>query len=111
MTVDHSETYRYKTLRNSVHRKRLKTIFDMLDAIDFAGRTFADIGCSNGYVTSLITERYKPRFACGFDNCSENVALAQRRYPTISFDHCDLNTIGRWTQRFDIVTCFEVLEH
>jgi len=108
---DHSDTYRSKTVRNSVHRIRLKQIFRILDGIAMEGKTYADFGCSSGYVTSLITERYNPRIACGFDSCAENIALAQTRYPRIFFEHRDLNEIADTGQRFDIVSCFEVLEH
>ena len=112
MTIDHAATYRDQTLKNLVHRRRLKGILSVLEEhVWLAGRTYADVGCSNGYITATVCERFRPKACCGFDNDADNLEQARKSYPHIEFREINLNEVRTPEARFDVVTSFEVLEH
>lgn len=111
MVVDHSKTYQTKSLRHLPHRMRLKTILSLLDSrVSSGDRSFADFGCSNGYITDIIARRYAIREAHGFDYEEEHAADARKTYPDITFGTANLNDPDP-SGSFDLVTCFETLEH
>ncbi len=113
MAIDHSATYRDRSLKNVVARHRLRTIFSIIEKdISLEGKTHADIGCSNGYLTALISDRFKPSLSCGYDHSHDNLTLARTKYPHLAFEPIDLNKAASTAPRnYDVVTCFEVLEH
>jgi 2-polyprenyl-3-methyl-5-hydroxy-6-metoxy-1,4-benzoquinol methylase len=113
MAYDHSITYRKKTLINTLHRSRLRKILKILDAQNFKNTySYLDIGCSNGYLTGLITQRYNFAIAHGMDHNEENLNAARKHYNTIKFEHIDLNkSIPNRVEKYNVITCFETLEH
>ena len=110
--VDHSLTYR-GGLRNLPHRRRLKAIIAELERGDAAAAaSFADVGCSNGFVTAILQQRLRPSHTVGFDHVPEHLERGRREHPTIDFREIDLNRpIPTPHEVFDLVTCFETLEH
>ncbi len=106
MGIDHSATYRDKSLKNLVHRHRLRTILSIIERdLVLDGRTLADVGCSNGYLTALMNERFKPSLARGYDHDPDNLARARASHPGIEFETIDLNTVstpGRQVRRRDV---------
>ena len=111
MAIDHSQTYTTKSLRNFPHRVRLNAIISLLDGLCLSSNiSYADFGCSNGYITDLIAKRYAIKCVYGFDCETDLLAIAAEKYPAIQFSLTDLNNpIADGT--FDVVTCFETLEH
>lgn len=112
--LDHSLTYREKKLRNVFHiirlRKILKIIRKHISSTSLS--SFLDIGCSNGYITQLLSSTYDLRPSKGVDNDLENLNIARNRYKDIVFETIDLNKQPEMTvERFDLITCFETLEH
>jgi SAM-dependent methyltransferase len=95
-------------------------IMRLFEEPEFAGgRSLADFGCSNGYLISLLRESVFPnnKFEfVGFDHSDALLSSARSRgIPNASFHRIDLNSPeslkDRWRERFDIVTCFETIEH
>lgn len=113
MPIDHSATYRDRSLKNLLARHRLRTILSLLETnLELEGKSYADVGCSNGFLTALISKRFKPSLTCGYDHNRENVAVARSKYLNLEFDIIDLNSTPPTVQRtYDVITCFEVLEH
>ncbi len=111
--IDHSLTYRRKTLRNIPHILRLKKIFRLIMGLSpKKGDSLADIGCSNGYITKMIHQKFELGECAGFDHTHENIELASKRYPGINFHFIDLNVpLPDKIGDYKIVTCFETLEH
>lgn len=108
--IDHSLTYR-GGLRNLPHRRRLRAIVAALTRGD-APASFADVGCSNGYVTARIREALRPARTVGFDHVEEHLERGRREYPAIDFRTIDLNrALPPGHETFALVTCFETLEH
>jgi SAM-dependent methyltransferase len=112
MVFDHSTTYRDGRIRNLPHRRRLQTLMRECDQIyrDGAGKAYADFGCSSGYVTHLIVERYRFGVARGFEYNAENLARAQAEFNSVKFSRLNL-TVDTLTEKFDFASCFETLEH
>ena len=111
MGIDHSLTYREFKLRNIPHLIRLRTLKRLVtensvDEIDF----YADFGCSNGYLTNIFAEISSPKKSFGFD-LSDNIKEAKIKFPYIDFDYIDLNGDFNFSKKFDLITCFETLEH
>lgn len=114
MAIDHSLTYKKRSFKNIVHRRRLQKIFNILRTNEVSGKgnSFLDIGCSTGYITNLIEEEFKFSQGKGIDHSEENLEIARTQYGHLDFDYIDLNIAENLkSEKFDLVTCFETLEH
>jgi 2-polyprenyl-3-methyl-5-hydroxy-6-metoxy-1,4-benzoquinol methylase len=111
MLTDHSKTYRLNDVRNIAHIVRLKGILrTLVTRVKNRPQTYVDYGCSNGFITSQVAERLGVSRVTGFD-FSDNVDLGARLHPEIRFRRLDLNVVHEELERYDLVTCFETLEH
>ena len=110
--IDHSLIYKSNSVWNWHHRRRLEVVLDAVaeDWPDGAS-SYADIGCSNGHITNMIVQRTKIPTAYGFDHSDDLLETARSRHPEINFSKIDLNQPVDWARQFDVVTCFETLEH
>ena len=107
--VDHSAIYRSRSIWHWHHRSRLHQV--LREAARFAeAGSVADIGCSNGYVTNLLSQVCSGEVH-GFDYLPEMVKSARAVYPDLVFRRADLNRVIKWDQQYDLVCCFETLEH
>jgi 2-polyprenyl-3-methyl-5-hydroxy-6-metoxy-1,4-benzoquinol methylase len=112
MAVDHSATYRTFKFRNLPHLLRLRAIESELRRLAVPrSPTYADFGCSNGFLTQRVASLVAASSGTGFDHQPENLELARSRYPHLAFCSIDLNRPAGAGTRFDLVTCFETLEH
>lgn len=76
------------------------------------GRAVADIGCSIGYGTNILS--YDARFVWGIDVCPENIDYATKVFkrPNIDFAVMDLeHPTTREIAKFELVVMSEVIEH
>ena len=108
--VDHASTYRSHSLRHWHHRARLRQLIREVEHFADEASSIADIGCSNGYITNILHLVCKGEVR-GFDYLPELIEQAREAYPQIEFQRADLNTHIKWKQSFDLVCCFETLEH
>lgn len=110
--IDHSRTYTELKLKNLPHRRRLADIRTIIRSLKLpGGGSYADIGCSNGFLTRLIADDVGAGDVWGFDHETENLDLALQTYPGIHFRQVDLNQKQAIGRTFDFVSCFETLEH
>jgi 2-polyprenyl-3-methyl-5-hydroxy-6-metoxy-1,4-benzoquinol methylase len=111
--IRHDLTYTDRRLKNIPHKLRLRSIFRVIDRAGVGDRkdlTYADFGCSNGFVTDLVARHIGPRKTVGFGHNREELDDGKARYPDIDFRFFELNEPAD-AGRFDLVTCFETLEH
>jgi SAM-dependent methyltransferase len=113
-TLVHETTYRKRNPIGWVHRNRLQAIGDAFARhVDTATASWADFGCSNGFIVEqMVAQNHGFRRIAGFDNTAELIEQARaKEIPNATFDVFDLNRISAPEERFDLVTCFETLEH
>ncbi len=109
---DHSQTYKEKKLRNIPHIMRLRDIERIIkdNKSGFVQR-YADMGCSNGFLTELVGKILEAKQIIGFDHNRENLAQASNQYSDIEFSFSNFNEKNAIKEKFDFITCFETLEH
>lgn len=112
MLIDHSLTYRGRSLRNLPHRLRLREIERLIRRLALpAGAVYADFGCSDGFVTARVSEWIGAGRTFGFDHVEEYVERARNLHPTVTFAQLDLNDVDSEIPKCHFATCFETLEH
>ena len=113
----HEESYKGFNAVALAHRNRLKHIINLFCDIQINdGGALADFGCSNGYIISVLqNEVFQEKHwgFYGFDHTEHLLSKAKaRNLPSSEFHFFDLNEVNQdWKDSFDIVTCFETLEH
>ena len=113
MDIDHSLTYRKKNLKNFLHRKRLEKILGILEIQNFKSNySYLDVGCSNGYLTKLIAQKFNFLTSKGIDHNTLNLDIARNKYDDIKFEFTDLNepSLDK-LEKYNVITCFETIEH
>lgn len=111
MAIDHSVTYRNWSVKNLGHRQRLAHIERTVRAIELGPNpSFADVGCSNGFVTDRLREALGLPEADGYDYVVDHFELGRARHPRIRFSAHDLCAVPL-PRKYSLVTCFETLEH
>lgn len=79
------------------------------------GKRVLDVACGEGYGSSLL-RAWGAAEVVGIDLSQEAIENAQTRFgaPGISYrigDACNLHTVLEDTEQFDLVACFETMEH
>lgn len=110
---DPTETYRKMSFRNIPHQVRLKKIENILRKESHKTQldSFIDIGCASGFITQRLKDLLHITDAHGTDALEEYIKNAAVKYPDITFGIMDLNKNNHSQKKFDLVTCFETLEH
>lgn len=116
MAIDHSRTYKALKFKNIPHVLRKKVIIhNISQLVTEPIKHFVDVGCSNGYLTNLISLQTEASNALGLDHNESNLAVASQAYPAIAFRQIDLNAVLPSSlsriEHIDLITCFETLEH
>ncbi|HEX7297904.1 MAG TPA: class I SAM-dependent methyltransferase [Solirubrobacteraceae bacterium] len=75
-----------------------------------AGRRLLDAGCGVGYGTAMLA-RAGAAEAIGLDLSPDSVAAAGKAHPELTFVTGDVHALPFEDDRFEVVTCFEVIEH
>jgi 2-polyprenyl-3-methyl-5-hydroxy-6-metoxy-1,4-benzoquinol methylase len=110
---DHSITYRKLTLRNIPHIIRLRGIFNLVRKNKQNGNnlSYLDVGCSNGYITNVLSKELGAKRIKGLDHNVENLDVAKENHAHIDFDFVDPNKVTVPIEKYSFITCFETLEH
>jgi SAM-dependent methyltransferase len=78
---------------------------------ELAPSSFLDAGCGEGFVAELLLEQLPGLSLTGFDFNPEAVAIARAKVPNATFETASIFQIPYANDSFDVVGCFEVLEH
>ena len=115
--VVHEKSYKGMRLSSMIHRARLRRLLEVVRSLSIpAAAKIADFGCSNGFffaeLRSSIPEA-RSMHLFGFDHSRELLEAARsRELQNAAFDYVDLNAEpAKSHPTFDVVTCFETLEH
>tara|TARA_X000000950_G_scaffold288894_1_gene408169 strand:+ start:18857 stop:19537 length:681 start_codon:yes stop_codon:yes gene_type:complete len=110
MITDHSLTYKKKTLKNIPHILRKRSLEREISKLPKGQSSYADFGCSNGYLTNIFRKILKPKESFGFDY-TKNIEKARKDYPEINFELLNLNIPYESDKNYKIISCFETIEH
>jgi len=112
ISIDHSLTYKKFRFKNVPHILRLKSIVKCLrENIEVSNLKYADVGCSNGYITDIVSKTIAPKRTVGFDHSDNLIDTAKEKFSNYEFFTINLNDVNKQSESFDVVTCFETLEH
>ncbi len=78
---------------------------------DLQPQTVLDAGCGEGFTAEIFLRAMPALDLTGFDPHEPSVQLAQQRNPRATFLVGDIYNIPFDDDSFDVVGCFEVLEH
>lgn len=78
---------------------------------DLNPSTLLDAGCGEGFVAEIFQKSLPKVKITGFDFHEPSVGLAASRNPTGTFATGDIYDIQQADNSFEVVCCFEVLEH
>ncbi len=92
-----------------VFRERLRIGFSFIKMINPTPQGILDAGCGDGRFFQLFPENW-PGELWGLDK-HPNVEELSLRYPQCTFKRSDLTKIELPHHSFDVITCFDVLEH
>jgi len=108
-----SSNYRKHTSGNPLQRKLIErfhaTIADRVASL--APATFLDAGCGEGFVAEVLLRRMPGLRITGVDFSADAARIAQARLPQGTFTQGDVLALPFPDRSFDVVGCFEVLEH
>ncbi len=108
----HTDSYEYSAgIKWSL--SLIKDIFKYIKNKDNI-KTILDIGCGEGNKTYLLSKYFNNAKVLGIDFTEEGIRLANNIYSNvenISFEKGDIFDIDETKTNYDIVSCFEVLEH
>lgn len=108
-----TSNYKKHTHANPVQRRLIdrfhRTI--MAKIAELAPSTFLDAGCGEGFVAEILLRQLPGLKLTGFDFNPESVELAKGMNPGATFVAASIFEIPFEPKSFDLVGCFEVLEH
>lgn len=112
VNVDTSN-FRKHTSDNPIQRRLIERFHDKITGIvkDLNPHTLLDAGCGEGFVADRFLTAMPEVDIKGFDVLEDSVKLANMRNPRAEFAVGDIYNIEYPDNSFDVVYCFEVLEH
>lgn len=106
--------YYHEALRTNIfqrfwHSQRINTIKEVLpkNSVD----NILDVGCHGGRLTIELKKKFPKAKIYGIDISNNAILFAKKKYKNISFVIDRAEKLSFQSSTFDLVTCFEVLEH
>lgn len=108
-----SSNYRKHTTGNPLQRALIERFHGkIVEAVEELGpRSFLDAGCGEGFVAERLLAAMPSLTYEGCDLSPTAVTLAQQRNPAGHFTTGSVTALPYPDNSFDVVGCFEVLEH
>ncbi len=91
---------------NYEHLHRYRAVADLV-----AGRRVVDLASGEGYGSALLSERAASVVGVELDHAAASHAARTYRAPQLRFVEGSVAQVPLRGQRFDVVVCFEALEH
>ena len=111
--AENTSNYRKHTSGNPIQRALIgrfhRAIGERVALLE--PETFLDCGCGEGFVAQMLLSRLPSLQLTGFDVSPAASLLAARRNPGASFAAASIFELPFADRSFDVVGCFEVLEH
>jgi len=112
-TLVDTSNYRKHTSDNPVQRKLIDRFHARVTTIvtSLMPTTLLDAGCGEGFVIDIFHKAMPGMQITGFDVLPDSVKVAQQRNPRATITEGDIYNVDFPDGSFDVVCCFEVLEH
>ncbi len=75
------------------------------------GKAVLDIGCGEGYGTHYLSGDVKSITGIDYDPAVISYAASKYQQHNLSFKICDIKELSSLSIRFDVICCFQVIEH
>lgn len=108
-----SSNLRKHTSANPVQRALIERFHKLIadKIVEQRPTSFLDAGCGEGFVAAMLRRRLPELELTGFDVDPAAVQVAGARDPKGSFMTASISDLPFEDRAFDVVGCFEVLEH
>ncbi len=108
-----TSNHRKHTSDNPLQRRLIDRFHHKVTGIvtDLRPATLLDAGCGEGFVVDIFQTAMPDVQIAGFDVLADSVKAAQLRNPRANIAVGDIYNIDFADDSFDMVCCFEVLEH
>ena len=103
----HAEEQEYDVFTDTAKKKLVDAFMELTGVA--AGASVADLGCGSGAFTRLLAER--GFVVTGVDLSPKLIALARQRYPDITFEESDIESLHFKDGSFDAVMLSGVIHH
>jgi len=91
------------------HTSRFVQAKKYLETVD--ARQILDVGCNSGTFTKQVYNVFPESRIYGIDISQKAISYAKQKYKNISFNVAWAEKLPFKNKSFDLITCFEVLEH
>ncbi len=111
--AEDTSNYQKHSSGNPLQRKLIDRFHHVLMAKlgQLAPTSFLDAGCGEGFVDEIMTRQFPGLPITGFDFNEPSVELAKTKNPGSTFVTASIYDLPFQNRQFDVVGCFEVLEH
>jgi len=108
-----TSNYQKHTHANPMQRRLIDRFHRVIVAkiAELAPATFLDAGCGEGFVADIVLRQMPGLKLAGFDFNPDSVDAARAMVPGATFEVASILEIPFPDNSFDLVGCFEVLEH
>jgi len=94
-----------------LRKKFLNKTAYLLQYINAASLKGLDIGCSEGHMMNILSEKGVINDITGVDLDKERIDLAKKQYPALDFQVGDIYDLKSSTEIYDYIIATEILEH
>lgn len=91
------------------HTNKIRTFKKLTRTKQF--KNILDVGCAAGTLTDKISQIFPSSYITGVDVYRDAVDFAKKKYPHIKFIKADAHKLPFKNNFFDLVICYETIEH
>jgi len=96
-------------LQRQWHNRKFNTFKKLLGQRSF--NSILDVGCASGFMANRMSHIYQDAKIVGIDVYSEALKFGKKHYPHIQFKKADAHKLPFKANSFDLVVCYETIEH
>ncbi|MBX4205638.1 class I SAM-dependent methyltransferase [Candidatus Microgenomates bacterium] len=105
--------YEKETAKNPLkrywHSLKVKTFTELTKNLN--PKTILDDGCASGRMANEISKVFPKAKVTAIDVYKKSIKYGSKKYPHIKFVQADAHKLPFRSNSFDLVTCYEVIEH
>lgn len=96
-------------LQSIWHRQKWSVLRKIISSQQF--QSILDLGCASGTFTNHLTKLFPQAKIYGVDVYDSAIKFAQKKYPYLNFIKADAHQLPFRESAFDLVICYETIEH